>query len=80
MASFRDQAEARSPWSLDPDSRFGFAQSVNNNQPQMALYYVQAILKEMDATIAELRAEVAELKATPKASTASRAKKDDAAE
>ena len=61
-ASFRNQAEAKSPWSLDEDIRRGFAQSVTNNQPQMALYYVQEIMKAYDQEIAELRNEVKQLR------------------
>lgn len=62
FASFRNQAEAKSPWSLDEDSRKGFAQSVNNNQPQMALYYAQEIIREHDSSIATLRAEIDRLR------------------
>jgi len=77
--SFRQQAEAKSPWQLEDDARHGFSQSVNNNQPQMALYYAQELFKEYDNVLAELRAQVASLQA-PKVAAVSKTKKDDSAE
>ena len=76
MAGFRQQAEAKSPWELDPDARAGFAQAVNNNQPQMALYYVQEIFKELDTLVHDLQVEIAALTAqvTPSAARATKAK------
>jgi len=76
FASFRNQAEAKSPWSLDEDSRKGFSQSVNNNQPQMALYYVQEIIKEYDVSISLLNEKIrsleanSEIKPIPRTATA----------
>lgn len=55
---FRNQADAKSPWTLDEDTRRGFAQAVTNNQPQMALYYIQEIIKAYDVEIAFLRLEL----------------------
>lgn len=82
-SSFRNQAEAKAPWVLDEDARRGLNQSVNNNQPQMALYYVVELIKEYDALVAELRAEIAKLRkeitnktTAPKATAATKKAED----
>lgn len=70
---FRAQAPARAPWTLNSDFRSSMAQTVNNNQLQMALYYGKEWLAQLDTVIdnfhteymsqiAELKQEIAELK------------------
>ena len=72
---FRAQAEAKAPWELSDDSKSGFSQALHNNQMQMALFYLQNILKEYESRIIELEAKIESLVNKPAPKTTAAAKK-----
>jgi hypothetical protein len=66
-------------YELEDDVDAGYKKAVDNNQTNLALRYLNAIIERQTSDIADLKAELKELKSTPKQAVASAPKRVPAA-